>query len=263
MARTLSRGLAPVVEQLELERPQVVTLRDIEGICAAESVGTEPRIVASRLKKAGWLLPTGQRGAWEFAPAELAGSYPSYDPLLPIKAFAAANPGAMPMLRGQTAAWAMGLADRAPSVVEVALDTETHASMPKGISTCAYHTMLPPRRVKGTSSLAPEAVIIQMAERPSTVRSWESAVEWLPDVMVEMSAEATLEELQGRSAATAQRTGYLLQGTRPDIAERIFQTTKPKSVARFGQGSARRSNSKWMIADAKLPWNPEKMEGTA
>ena len=92
MARILSRGLAPVVERLELDRPEVVTLRDIEGICDEEGIGTEPRVVASRLKKAGWLLPTGQRGAWEFAPAELAGPYSACDPLLPVKAFAAANP---------------------------------------------------------------------------------------------------------------------------------------------------------------------------
>ena len=50
MARTLSRGLAPVVERLELDRPEVVTLRDIEGICDEEGIGTEPRVVASRLK---------------------------------------------------------------------------------------------------------------------------------------------------------------------------------------------------------------------
>ena len=56
MARTLSRGLGPVVERLELDRPEVVTLRDIEGICGEEGIGTEPRVVVSRLKKAGWLI---------------------------------------------------------------------------------------------------------------------------------------------------------------------------------------------------------------
>ena len=49
MARTLSRGLAPVVERFELDRPEVVTLRDIERICDEEGIGTEPRVVASRL----------------------------------------------------------------------------------------------------------------------------------------------------------------------------------------------------------------------
>ncbi len=256
MARTITKGLAPVVERLELDRPQVVTLRDIERICAEEGVGTEPRVVASRLKSAGWLLSCGTRGAWEFAPAELAGPYSSYDPLLPVKAAAAKNPASDPLLRGQTAAWAMGLADRVPSTVEVALEPGRRATLPDGVSSCAYRTALPPKRAKGAMSLAPEAVLVQMAERPSSVRSWSSAVEWLPDVMAEMDAGATLEELAGRSAATSQRAGYLLQGARPDIAEAVYAASPPRSTARFGRGKAMRSSARWMVADAELPWDP-------
>ncbi len=199
MARTISKGLAPILERLELGRPQVVTPRDIEKICAEKSAATEPRIVAARLKNAGWLLPTGVRGTWEFAPAELAGAFPSYDPLLPVKA-------------------------------------------------------------KGTLSLAHEAVLVQMAERPSSVRSWSSAEEWLPHVMAEMTVDATLEELRDKSTATVQRTGYLLQGARPDIADTIFKARPPRSIAHFGQGATLRSCAKWMIADATLPWDPGRLK---
>ena len=108
-------------------------------------------------------------------------------------------------------------------------------------------------------SLSPEAVVVQMAERPSSVRSWASAAEWLPDVMTEMSADAALTKLEGKSAATAQRAGYLLQGARPDIAGAIFETHKPRFVARLGQGSTARSSGRWMVADADLPWDPEKL----
>jgi len=48
----------------------------------------------------GWL----ENG--KFAPAEAAGPYSSMDPLLPIKAFAAAHPGLAPALAMQAAAWA-------------------------------------------------------------------------------------------------------------------------------------------------------------
>ena len=263
MARTITKGLAPVVERLELDRPEVVTLRDIERICSEEDVATTPRVVASRLKNAGWLLPTGSRGAWEFAPAELAGPYSSYDPLLPVKALAAASASAKPVLRGQTAAWAMGLADRVPSTVEIAFKPGSHGALPKGVSACTYETKLPARKAKGVYSLAPEAVLVQMAERPSSVRSWASAAEWLPDVMVEMGVEDTLKELQGRTAATAQRVGYLLQGVRPDIADAVFEAKTPKNVARFGRGSTLRSSARWMVADAELPWNPQYLEETA
>ena len=53
MARTISKGLAPILERLELDRPQVVALRDIEKICAEQNIGTEPRVVAARLKNTG------------------------------------------------------------------------------------------------------------------------------------------------------------------------------------------------------------------
>lgn len=259
MTRTLSRGLAPVVERLELERPQLVTLRDIEAICRDENLGTEPRVVASRLKKAGWLLPTGRRGSWEFAPAELAGPYSSCDPLLPVKALSAASSNSSPLLRGQTAAWALGLADRVPSTVEVVLPEKACGAIPAGVSACVYQTNLGPVRAKGALSLAPEAIIVQMAERPSSVRSWEGAAEWLPDVMSEAVAEAILEELKGKSVATGQRVGYLMQGARADIADELLKVVRPKSVAWFGRGKAKRTSGKWKVADAKLPWDPEKM----
>lgn len=43
MARVITKGSAPVVERLELGRPEIVTLRDIERICSKEGVGTAPR----------------------------------------------------------------------------------------------------------------------------------------------------------------------------------------------------------------------------
>ena len=153
----------------------------------------------------------------------------------------------------------MGLADRVPATVEVAISAGAHAAVPEGVSACSYRTTLPPRRAKGALSLSPEAVVVQMAERPSSVRSWASAAEWLPDIMAEMSADAALTELEGKSAATAQRTGYLLQGVRPDIADARFEARKPRFVARFGQGSTIRSSVRWMVADADLPWDPEKL----
>lgn len=259
MARSLSKGLAPVVERLELDRPQIVTLRDIEKICVEEGVGTEPRVVASRLKKAGWLLPAGKRGAWEFAPAELAGPYSSCDPLLPVKVLVATSCDVLPILRGQTAAWALGLADRVPATVEVVIRGNTSATLSDGVCACAYRTNLDPVHAKGVLSLAPEAIVIQMVERPSSVRSWDSASEWLPDVMAEMNEGDMLKELEGKFTATAQRTGYLLQGVRPDLAEKIRENVRVNSVARFGQGKPKRYSARWKVVDSELSWNPEEM----
>ncbi len=58
MARTITKGLAPVVERLELDRPQVVTLRDIERICAEEGVGTEREMDGGKRRAALGPVPT-------------------------------------------------------------------------------------------------------------------------------------------------------------------------------------------------------------
>jgi hypothetical protein len=60
-----------------------------------------------------------------------------------------------------------------------------------------------------------------MAVSPAHVRSWVSAIEWLPDVAAEASAGDVLAELRDRPATVTARLGYLLQGLRPDIAGQI------------------------------------------
>ncbi len=69
MSRTIPKGLSGVLEALELERPQLVTMPQLAGICEKAGVRTPAKVVASRLRERGWLLPTTQRGVWEFAPA--------------------------------------------------------------------------------------------------------------------------------------------------------------------------------------------------
>ena len=92
MARTISKSMTGILEELELESKTYVTLGDLEALAGKHNVLTEPALIASRLKKAGWLLPTAQRGVWEFAPASMAGPYSRNDPLKEIKAFQLINP---------------------------------------------------------------------------------------------------------------------------------------------------------------------------
>src|SRR5664280_2224551 len=66
MTRTIPPSLSPILTDLELDAPQVVTLAEL---ATPARVATEPKTVADRLRKLGWLLPTGTAGVWEFAPA--------------------------------------------------------------------------------------------------------------------------------------------------------------------------------------------------
>lgn len=91
MARSIPSSLAALVEHLELERKSTVTLEEISRIAEGQGLRTPGRIIAHRLARLGWLLPTPVRGTWEFAPAERPGAIPNADPLLPFRALLSAS----------------------------------------------------------------------------------------------------------------------------------------------------------------------------
>lgn len=56
------------------------------------------------------------------------------------------------------------------------------------------------------------------------------------------------------------RAGYLLQGIRPDLADRIFAATPPRSKTWFGaRGPRRRHDNHWLIAATLLPFDPHRL----
>lgn len=261
MSRTIPESFAPILEDLELNRPQLVSLDDLRAMCERHRIGTEPRVVASRLKQRGWLVATPQRGVWEFAPAELAGPYTSADPLLPLKAFNVAHPGCKNALCGQSAAWALGLADRAPSTISVVFEEWPKVKTPSGLTAGTFTPQARVRSARGVSALGPASIVVQMAERPSAVRSWQSAIEWLPDIAFEIDESELIEELEGRPNSVAQRTGYLLQGLRPDLAAAVADAHTARTATRMGTAEDPiRYDRKWMVSDALLPFDPRELE---
>lgn len=260
MARTITQGVSGILEELELERPQLVTMKDIERLVSDAGIATPSAIVASRLRAAGWLLPTEFRGVWEFAPAELAGAYSSGDPLLSAKAFELAHPDAQPIVSLQAAAWALGLADRVPAKIDVVFPIIPRVKIPEGLRASAYAPNIATAKVKGARVLAPESIICHMVQRPSAVCSWQSAAEWIDDVAYELDAARMLEELGGRAASVRTRAGYLLQGMRPDIAAAIRKAGISKTKVRFGSNPAIRCDEDWMMVDCALPFDPKAKE---
>ncbi len=262
MARSSSPQIAKVLERLELERPELVTIRDLTAIAAEEGIATPAAVLASRMREKGWLLQTGQRGVWEFVPAEVAGAYSNMDPLIPLKAFSAAHPSLEPALTMQAAAWALGLANRAPSVLDVAFPKPaTAVSAPDGLRMHTFAPALPTLESRGVQVLAQESLVVHMAAAPTRVPSWQSAAEWLPEVAYEMSADRVLAEVDGRKASVRARTGYLLQGMRPDISEAIMESGAPTAKVRFGpRETSMRNDERWKVADTLLPFDPRKME---
>lgn len=260
MTRTLSPSLGAVVETLELEQPQVVTMADVRQLVDRHHLRTDPKLVALRLRRSGWLLDTGVRGVWEFAPGAHAGPIGHADPLGAVKAIAARFPDLPAQVALSTAAWANGYADRVPAMPEIAVPPRE--DIPRTVSglvrVTRFETHLDPVRKRGTLVHRPESVLVHMAHRPADVRSWSSAAEWLPNLAADADPELVHTELITRPKATRARFGYLLQGLRPDLVKGMRTSASTKTW--FGpRGPLRRHSQQWQIADTILPFDPAAM----
>jgi hypothetical protein len=254
-----------ILEDLELEQPLLVTSEDLAQLVERHGLRTPTRIVAARLRELGWLLVTGQRGVWEFAPAAVAGAYSRNDPVMSLRAFLARRPAARCALALQAAAWAHGFADRAPARIEVAAATTDLARrLPADVAGSVFDPRVEVAVLRGVPVLSPESILVHMTTSPSAVRSWTSALEWLSVLVAELSWERLSHELGDRPAATRARCGYLLQGMRPDLADAIRAAGPLHGKTWFGpRGPLHRHDNAWQIADTSLPFDPRALEPVA
>ncbi len=262
MTRTISKSMSRILEELELENKTYVTTGEIAVLAEKYGLLSDSNVIVSRLKQSGWLLPTSQRGVWEFAPASMAGPYSKNEPLKDIKVFQKMNPDVECYICLQTAAWVLGLADRIPVYKELAFKKIPRKRIPDSIAIFRYMPVIKPKKEKGILCLAHESIIVHIASKPDVIRSWESAMEWIPDVIYETTIENILLELSNKNNSVKRRTGYLLQGMYPDASEAIYESIpKPFSKIRFGgRRSAIRNDEKWMISDTMLPFSPKETE---
>jgi predicted transcriptional regulator of viral defense system len=261
MTRSISTSMAGVLEKLELERPTIVTSETLAEILQNEGIQTPTRIVAARLREKGWLLPTPKSGVWEFVPASAAGAYSSNDPLIVVKSLIIKHEAIGFGLTFQTAAWLHGVADRVPSRCEcAAVNAHSHRLLRQLLSSSVFSPRLAYCELKGVPVLAPESVLVHMAVKPGAVRSWQSALDWLPDLAGLLKSELLQQEIECCSDAAKARTGYLLKGMRPDIAEMVYELYPPKYKTWFGsRAPLLRHDNRWLIADTILPFDPGKM----
>ncbi|MFJ2369163.1 type IV toxin-antitoxin system AbiEi family antitoxin [Microbacterium sp. NPDC087665] len=248
--------MSGILEELELEQPVVVTTDRLSQLAREYGVRTPPKILASRLRERGWLLPTGHAGVWEFAPAAVAGPHSRNDPVTPLRAFLADRPDARCGLTFQAGAWAHGAADRVPSHLEVAASADIVRQLPSAVAGSVFEPRLDYQILRAVPVLAPESIVVHMAARPAAVRSWSSALEWLPELAAIIASPRIESEFQGRPASVRTRTAYLLQGLRPDLAA-SWRDGRPSGKTWFGpRGTLRRHDAVWQIADTVLPFDP-------
>lgn len=264
MTRTIPPSMGGILADLELEQPTLVTSAQLARLVEQHGVRTPAKVVAARLRERGWLLETGRRGVWEFAPAAVAGAHSRHDPVTPLRAFVAERPHVRCALTFQAAAWAYGVADRVPARLEVAAATSKLArQLPTSLAASVFDPHLAYRVLRAVPVLAIESVVVHMAARPASVRSWSSAVEWLPELAQRLDPGPLQHELTGRPASVHARTGYLLQGLRPDLAAVIGSAPRLGKTWFGPRGRLRRHDATWQIADTLLPFDPRSLSPQA
>lgn len=265
--RTLPASLAPIVEALEFDQARLVTTDELERLRLRSGVRTPARIIASRLRERGWLLATRRRGVYEFAPGAHAGALSRGDQTLQLQAALLARPDWNVGLTMQSAAWALGLADRAPARMEIAAPDRVVANAVMRIlrddaRAVVFMPHLPMDHRRGVPVLSAASIVIHMAARPTHVRSWQSALEWLPDLAEELTLDRVAEELHGRPRAFATRAAYLLSGLRPDLSQAI--APPPAGKVWFGpRATLLRHDATLLVADTHLPFDPRALPSVA
>lgn len=264
VTRSIPRWLAPVVTELELERPTVITTAEIEDLRVRLGVVPSGSRVAEHLAERGWLLRTGVHGAWEFVPGDRAAGLSQGDAFLPVRAVLATAGDTPVSVALGSALWLLDMADRAPERPEVAMPSRSHVpvALHRNCRVVRYEATLPTVRVQGLPVHPPAAILVHLASRPVDVRSWAGVLSLLEDLVALAPEEDVLAELEGRPHATRARLSYLLSGVAPDLVARL--AVKSAGRVWFGRrGPVRRYDARWNVADTVLPLAPSDLRRRA
>jgi len=263
--RSIPPSLAPILSQLELESPEIVTLSRLREIAIQAGVRTAPAIVAGRLRNLGWLIPTSTRAVWEFAPGSHAGAFRHGDPYLELRAAQAVRPDLTMVVCLSSALAAQRLTTRMPDRLEIAIPPKQ--LIPSGLRQSArvvrFQARLESTEVDGVPVHQLTSILVHMADHPAHVRGWGAIAEVLPELMDQVTRADVEYELQDRSRATRVRLAYLIHGIDPILADHLVPPSDGGREAPriwFGpRGQLKRQNMRFSVADTVLPFNPSRL----
>jgi predicted transcriptional regulator of viral defense system len=251
------------VAELELRQPVLVSLQELAALGEESGLRTPAKVIAARLRATGWLLPTGQRGVYEFAPGAHAGPYGHGDPFISLRAAVSAGHSLTVALH--SALWLHGLAERAPDRHELAAPPggTVPASVRHRMRIVRFSHRLPAAAVDQLPVHRAATILVHVAARPGDVRGWMTFAEALPELAARSTADDLERELEARPGTVRPRLAYLLSGVASATADRL-QPTVPSSVTWFGSGRAsHRYDKRFNVADGLLPFDPRTLQETA
>jgi hypothetical protein len=233
VARVISRSVADIVEQLELNGDLLVTLHRLATVmrnAGLKDDEADARRLAYELQRDGWLGRLRTRHAWEFLPGARGGAYGSGDRFIEFRAQRAVDPTWRGVLAMESAATVLGLAQRLPEQEVVALPAEQ--PFPKALARAWRNVRieLPDAGLTTTNGLPSwnlEGLIVGIAARPSAYKDVAGLGQWLPDAVADVDVDTAISLLTTMPRTTAQRAAYLLGAAGNDDAQAAIVATYP------------------------------------
>ena len=210
--RAITRGLAPLLEILELDQPHVVTTADLAAVAADVGLKWAPRDIARRLVEGGWLLPLVTRGAWEFAPAARAGAFGAGDPFVELRATLRKRPDSPFVVAAESAAYLLGLSSRRPDpeVIGAPVGARTTPSL-EAFRVVRWQPAAPLRVIDGLPTWTVETLIAFLSSKPARYKDWPNVPEWIQSAFQELGIDMLKQELRDEARSSWMRAAYLAQ----------------------------------------------------
>lgn len=255
-SRSAPSSVAPVLSELELENPQIVTRQLLAKSADRAGVKLPVEVVAERLQRHGWLLPLRTRGAWEFAPGSRAGAFGSGDPFIELRATLARRPDFPAAVAYESAIWLHNLSDRSPDrhVLSIPKSESVPHSL-RDFRVTRIQPVLDLVEIRDLPVWSRDSLVVLVGARPTSFGDWPNLKSWFVRAARGADSEAIVSELAHRSRAAWMRTGYLLEWAgNQELADRIHDAA-PGGSGPFYLGSRHRPGryrSKWQVIDSLL-----------
>ena len=269
--RAVPRWAAGLVAVMSRDRPTVITRALLADYLAEVGADRPVGRTARDLQQLGWLATLHLKGVWAFVPA---GESEPTDPYMDLRAWRARDDDAIFALAGEAAAWHLGYLPRR-FTGSTAVWIPVGARIPHGLRPYVSVTRLgwardiapklgPTKRflrdrgldltgwAGGLPALGPDALLVQLATRPSSFRTWADLIAQLDLLIADCDLERVVDLMSGFSSSAWQRAAYLFdRGGATGSAERLLaqRPDGAMSAAQFGDGPSASWSSKFSIND--------------
>jgi hypothetical protein len=256
-SRRIPGWASGLLARLTQDSPHVVDRDAIADYLAEAGSDREIESTVRELRRLGWLRPTSTRGVWAFLPP---GQDQIADPYLELRAWQLSDPEARFALAAEYAAWHLGYIDRVPDRWVTVWIPEGSA-LPHGLRShvgvvrlgwtgeMAPKLVPKPRLLRkrsldlvswasGLPAFGPEAILVQLATRPSSFGPWADLVAHLDQFANDVHEGTLVTLLEGQSNSAWQRAAYLLhRGGRNDARDVLARRPDGElSSVQFGTG---------------------------